>query len=86
MSKENEVHYLVGSDVINELPTHLHAANQEEAVKKYVNGENEYDYQAEEFDMAEVMVVPMSKVKIYRVETIQPTEFEVRIKRLPQRT
>ncbi len=77
MPDTKEIHYLVGTD--DEHAQHINATSQEKAVAKFVNGENEYGYDADEFDGCEVIVVAYSKVDTYSVDVIPPTDPELQI-------
>jgi len=80
MAEVKEIHYLVG--VVDEPVSHIHAKDQETAVREFVNGANEYGYDAENYDGAEVLVVAYSKVDEYAVNIVPPTDPELTIEKI----
>jgi hypothetical protein len=63
-----DTHYYITSEVVDMQVSHISAPNQEEAVMRYVQGENDYGYDASFFDGYEVLIVAESKVDTWRVD------------------
>ncbi len=78
-------HYMVGSEATDSKVEHIHANNQEEAVKKFVTGDNDGGFLAKEFDGYDIYVVAASKVSEFTVEITPPTTEQVKIVKVPAR-
>ncbi len=74
---ENDIHYLVGTQ--DEPVSHIHAVDQEAAIKEFVNGGNWNGYEAEEFDGEDIIIVAYAKVQVYVTEIVPPVEQEISI-------
>ena len=72
-------HYLVGSETMDGKAEHVHADNQEEAIKKFISGDNDYGYTAEEFEGFDIYIVAISKVSEYTIEITPPTVEQVKV-------
>ncbi len=75
-----EIHYLVG--VADQPVAHIHATDQKTAVKEFVQGANEYGYDSDEYDGEDVIVVAFSKVDVYLVEIVPPTDPQLTIEKV----
>ena len=76
----DNIHYLVG--VADEPVQHIHAKDQEGAIREFVNGDNYMGYEADEFDGQDVIVVAYSKVQVYAVDIEPPTEANVQLRKV----
>ena len=72
-------HYLVGSEAVDGKVEHISAETQEEAVKAYVSGENQYGYSADFFEDYDIHIVAASKVSEYHIEIMPPTKEQVAV-------
>ncbi len=72
---ENDIHYLVGTQ--DEPVSHIHAVDQEAAVKAFMNGENWNGYEADEFDGEDIIIVAYSKVQVYLTEIVPPVQQDI---------
>ena len=78
-------HYMVGSEAVDNKVEHIHADNQEEAVKAFVSGENDYGYDAKMFNSYDIHIVAASKVSIFTVEITPSTAEQVKVVKVPAR-
>jgi hypothetical protein len=75
---EKKIHYYVTCEGFVEAPSCVYATSQAEAIRQFIEGDNDYGYTAEDFDGYTIQIVAASKVSEYVVEVQPRPEYELR--------